>query len=87
MCSPAYNIDNYQQFDNVNTQVAEQYHAREDRSDFTGSLCHMTQVHFMLTARFFMFLYNVRARLPTGSTDTLRSVIEQLQREVRAGKP
>lgn len=63
----------------TNSQIAEQYHSELERSDLTGSLSGMTQVNFMLSCRFFMFLHNMRARQDPKQILPLRVLIEQMQ--------
>lgn len=62
-----------------NSQIAEQFHSELQRSDLVGSLSGMTQVNFMLSCRFFMFLHNIRARQDTKQVLPLRALIENMQ--------
>lgn len=82
-CSPVFKMNHFSYLDRTTfSQTAEQFHAELERSDLTGSLAHMTQVNFLLTCRFNMFLHNVRFRQnPVKAVGSLRFLIEQLQLE------
>lgn len=81
-CSPAFRMGSYSQMDGINSQTAEQFHAALERSDITGSLSHMSQVHFMLSERFYMFLNNIRSRIRGRDNMSLRALIEEVQIEL-----
>ena len=78
-CSPAFRRTFFTQRDGTNTQIAEQYHARLERSDLTGSLAHMSQVHFLMSIRLFMFFYNLQSLQLNHPHCSLRTLIEMMQ--------
>lgn len=63
-CSPAFKMDFFTQLDNVNSQICEQGNALIFHSDISSSACYMSQFNFMLSFRFFLFLYNMRQFCP-----------------------
>jgi len=80
-CSPVFDMAHFPHLEKevTNSQIAEQYHSELERSDLTGSLSGMTQVNFMLSCRFFMFLHNMRARQDPKQILPLRVLIEKMQ--------
>jgi hypothetical protein len=80
-CSPVFDMAHFPHLEKEvsNSQIAEQFHSELQRSDLTGSLCGMTQVNFMLSLRFFMFLHNIRARQNPEQILPLRILIENMQ--------
>ena len=62
-CSCVFNMDQYAECcgrTHVDSQVAEQGNSEFAKSDMAASVRHMSQVNFLLSFRFFMFLYNAR---------------------------
>lgn len=76
---------NFVQFDSLNSELVEQYHAALDRSDLTGSVAHMSQTNFLQTLRFQMFLHNMKSDMKTLKLEgvSLQYLIERVQMELR----
>lgn len=79
-CSPAFSLNNQvlPATQKINSQVAEQGNSLIDLSDFKPSGSNMSQINFMLSFRFFMFVYNLRVMRDQVLKNNLLSFLDVL---------